>query len=635
MYHRGQPDFGWIGNRRAGSPRARYDRHVAFRVLLIEDDLFSAARLADALRARGWEVDHVDSGPEGLTRALRERPAAVIADLSLPGIDGATIAASLRLAPGLRTPVILLCDRDASAEFAAACGADTMVEKPVAAEEMHLRLRALVDESTRDEDSLGPGAIRVPDADVLATGRPTAPLRGGSVTPGWLRDMVAAHFDRRQSGILQVQTSAGRTKLYFHRGAPAAARSSEPGTELGRVLERLGILTGDQVEAAVVEARRKRRPLADELMASGQVGRPTAERALREQIIERMQRLDGCTEGQWTFTAAEPLGLPGYEVPAGVVWWRLGGGTTGPAADRDRHVRLLATRWAWAVLDPTGELAPLHALFVAGASVADCLALAPEVGERLIRVLHRFALLALLDEAPTDRQRADGAAMMDTAAIEAQLAVRIRAVADANHYAMLGIAPDAPPAEIHAANARCMAETDPQRLPTGVSATTRERAQRLYARVLEAGRVLMDPERRALYDGLLGRRVGWHPGPLNSEEHAVLLADRAQQCFRRGEYVTSASLLKSALHLEGLDADVLGMLGRARRLACPEDPAAGEQELRQAIQLSPDAEFPLYWLGRLHYEREESDDARRLLRRILVHNPEFELARQTMRLLSP
>ncbi len=634
MYHPGPPDSGWIDTRRAATARARYDRPVALRVLLIEDDLFAAARLADALRTRGWDVDHVASGPEGLTRALRERPAVVISDLSLPGMDGATIAASLRLAPGLRTPVILLCDGEASAEFAVACGADTMIEKPVSADELHLRLRALVDEATGDEDSLAPGAIRVPDADVLASGRTTAPTRQGIVRPGWLRDMVALNFDRRESGILEVQTGCGRTKLYFHRGAPAAARSSERGTELGQVLHRLGILTADQVDQAVAEARRKRRPLADELIASAQVGRPLAERALREQIIERMQRLDTATDGRWTFTLAEPLGLPGYEVPAGIAWWRLGGGATGPPADRARHVRLLAGRWAWAVLDPTGELAPMHALFLAGASVADCVTQAPEVAERLIRVLRRFALLALLDEAPTDRQRAEGLAMVDTATVEAALAVRCRAIADANHYAILGLAPDALPAEVHAANARGVAEHDPLRLPSGVSAVTRERAQSLYARVLDAGRVLMDPERRALYDAMLGRRVGWLTPPRNSEDHAVLLAERAQQCFRRGEYVTAASLLQSALHLEGVDADILGMLGRTRRLACPEDPAAGEPELRHAIQLSPDAEFPLYWLGRLHYERGESDDARRLLRRILIHNPEFELARETMRLLS-
>ncbi|MSQ01455.1 MAG: hypothetical protein EXR71_06130 [Myxococcales bacterium] len=55
-----------------------------------------------------------------MTRAFRERPAAVITDLSLPAMDGATIAASLRLAPGRRPQVILLCDGEATAEFPAA-----------------------------------------------------------------------------------------------------------------------------------------------------------------------------------------------------------------------------------------------------------------------------------------------------------------------------------------------------------------------------------------------------------------------------------------------------------------------------------------------------------------------------------
>lgn len=109
-------------------PPARYDLPVANRLLLIEDDLFSATVLADALRPRGWEVEHVTSGAEGLACALRDAPDAVVTDLALPGVDGATIAATLRLSPGRRVPVVLVSARDATPELAREAGADAFFE---------------------------------------------------------------------------------------------------------------------------------------------------------------------------------------------------------------------------------------------------------------------------------------------------------------------------------------------------------------------------------------------------------------------------------------------------------------------------------------------------------------------------
>jgi tetratricopeptide (TPR) repeat protein len=165
-----------------------------------------------------------------------------------------------------------------------------------------------------------------------------------------------------------------------------------------------------------------------------------------------------------------------------------------------------------------------------------------------------------------------------------------------------------------------------------VSPLTRERAQACFTRALDASRVLLDAERRALYDAMLGRRSLWRTEALCSEDQAVLLAERARAAFRRGEYVTAAALFRAALQREADDIDMLAMLGRTRRLACPDDPTAGEAELARAAAIDPDAEFPLYWLARAHYERGELDASRALLRRILAHNPEFELAREAMRL---
>ncbi len=600
------------------------------RVLLIEDDLFSATVLADGLEALGWEVLRESSGAEGLARALRERPDVVVTDLAIPGVDGATLAATLRLAPGRRVPVVLMSARDGCEELAGTSGADRFLEKPVRAASLDVLLREL---ATKGEPALdaGPGAVRVPNADVFGADS-VAPVVRGEIVPGWLPLQVVRFFDRRVTGVLEVFHGDARVKLFFHRGAPSASRSSVPGTELGRVLERLGVLSGEQVEIAVAEARRKRRPLGEELVAASLLERATAERALREQIVARLSELDALTTGHWVFTPCDPVGLAGFDVPAGVAYWRLGGEAPSPLPTRLAYARAEVPPWAWALVDPTGELAGIHALLVAGSSVSDCVAGGGPDAARLLQVLHRFGLVAFVDQPPTEAQRAAAMAMLDTAEIEAAVAARHRAWVDADHYTLFGLAPDASATEIHAASLAAIGAVNPEHLPPGVSTVTRERAQALFSRTLEASRVLLDPERRVLYDSMISRRRGWRTEALAPEDHAVLLAERARQAFRRGEYVTAASLFRSAIHLEGADADILAMLGRTRRLACPDDPTAGEAELRRATELDPDGEFPQYWLARLHFERGELDASRDILRHLLAHNPEFELAREAMRL---
>lgn len=606
-------------------------------MLLIEDDLFSATVLADGLRERGWDVEHATSGTAGLAQALRTRPDAIITDLALPGLDGATVTSAIRLAPGRRIPVILVSAREGGEEVAQQAGADRFLAKPVRAEVADDALTALLAQATEPPPESAaeppPGAVRIPTADVFGPGGLAPPADSGWLKADWLVHLLVRLYDRRATGVLDIESGPIRAKLFFHRGAPAAARSSEPGTELGKILERLGAVTPDGVELAVEEARRKRRPLGDELVASALVGRSTAERALREQIAERMCALNARTAGRWYFSPNEPIGLAGFEVPAGVAYWRLGGPAFGPAPASGRYVRLDAPTWAWPLLDPANELAESHARFLSGAPLADCLAGDDGRVSRLLGVLHRFGLVSFVDEEPTDVQRAAGLAQRETAEIDAFVAARHRALVDADHYTCLGVAPDADVPELHNASIMALSSANPAQLPTGVGALTRDRAQALFGRTLEAGRVLLDPERRALYDAMLGRGARWRTAAIGAEDQAVLLAERAKHHFLRGEYVTAAGLFRAALRLEGDDVDILAMLGRTRRLACPADPTAGEDELQKAVKMDPEADYPLYWLARLHYERGEMDTARQLLRRILMHNPEFELAREAMRVL--
>ncbi|WP_161627420.1 response regulator, partial [Pseudogulbenkiania ferrooxidans] len=96
-------------------------------VQVIDDSLTYREQLASLLREQGYQVALAHSGEEGLRAMASRRPAALLVDRMLPGIDGAAVVRKLRLDPALRTvPCILLtgADEEGAELYALDAGAD-------------------------------------------------------------------------------------------------------------------------------------------------------------------------------------------------------------------------------------------------------------------------------------------------------------------------------------------------------------------------------------------------------------------------------------------------------------------------------------------------------------------------------
>jgi DNA-binding response OmpR family regulator len=82
-------------------------------VLVVDDSPTFRHRLCDELTEEGYTVLAAETGEEGLRLAADRRPAAVVVDGVLPGIDGATVIRRIRLDAALRdTPCLLLTAAD-------------------------------------------------------------------------------------------------------------------------------------------------------------------------------------------------------------------------------------------------------------------------------------------------------------------------------------------------------------------------------------------------------------------------------------------------------------------------------------------------------------------------------------------
>jgi two-component system NtrC family sensor kinase len=153
-------------------------------ILVIDDSQTVRKDLAAVLEAEGYAVITADSGEEGLRLAAGRRPAAVIVDGELPGIDGPTVIRRIRMDAALRgVPCLLLTAADdRGAELRALdSGADGFVRKgetTVILAKLAAALRSATGGAVEDAGSLlGPKKLLVVDdsdnpEDVLG------PLRG-------------------------------------------------------------------------------------------------------------------------------------------------------------------------------------------------------------------------------------------------------------------------------------------------------------------------------------------------------------------------------------------------------------------------------------------------------------------------
>ncbi len=116
----------------------------AGRVLIVDDTLTNRFILAKLLQKEGYEVCQAEDGPTALALALSHRPAVVLLDIVMPGMDGYEVCARLREQPETATiPIIFLSALDTPFDKVKAFqeGAADYVTKPFQSAEVLARVR--------------------------------------------------------------------------------------------------------------------------------------------------------------------------------------------------------------------------------------------------------------------------------------------------------------------------------------------------------------------------------------------------------------------------------------------------------------------------------------------------------------
>src|SRR4051812_12522263 len=138
-------------------------------VLVVEDEPAIADVIRLNLAKAGYGVHVERSGDAALTAVRSHRPAAIVLDVGLPGLDGIEVCRRLRTA-GDWTPVIFVTARDDEVDriVGLELGADDYVTKPFSPRELVARVTSVL-RRTRGETSAAEqlviGRVRVDTGD--------------------------------------------------------------------------------------------------------------------------------------------------------------------------------------------------------------------------------------------------------------------------------------------------------------------------------------------------------------------------------------------------------------------------------------------------------------------------------------
>jgi DNA-binding response OmpR family regulator len=129
----------------------------ARRILVVEDEANVAEVVARYLQREGFSTAVARDGRAALESLRSDGADLIVLDLMLPGVDGLTIALSLRES-GDRTPIIMLTakDRESDIVLGLGLGADDYMRKPFSPAELVARVQAVLRRGSNQPGREGP-----------------------------------------------------------------------------------------------------------------------------------------------------------------------------------------------------------------------------------------------------------------------------------------------------------------------------------------------------------------------------------------------------------------------------------------------------------------------------------------------
>ena len=117
-------------------------------ILIVEDNEKNRRLVRDVLQTTGYRTIEAETGEDGVRLAKEHRPALVLMDIQLPGIDGVKALGQLRADVGTRAIPVIAVTASAMThdrQKIMAAGFDGYQSKPIRVKEFLAAVRAMLD----------------------------------------------------------------------------------------------------------------------------------------------------------------------------------------------------------------------------------------------------------------------------------------------------------------------------------------------------------------------------------------------------------------------------------------------------------------------------------------------------------
>ena len=463
----------------------------------------------------------------------------------------------------------------------------------------------------------------------------------GSLGEGALPAVLRELYVGRRTGMLHFVRGADRGSACFIEGQIVWGDSTMEECHLGPTLVRHGFLTEEKFRRVTNLVGGGKR-LGDVLIELEVLDRKTLDQALALQVREVLLAAFAWAEGTWSFDEHPAEYFKGYDQTLPIstgdlildaVWCvsdldviRYGLG------DLDR-VLVVATdpllRYQRITLSPADAfiLSRVDGVLTAHA----ILELAPVGPEEALRglfgllcagmVAYRSELATAPEPEPIKRPE-----RQEVLALAARLMT-------ATHFELLSVPRTATTAEVRAASVQMARRFQPDVHPDPALADLREPMTAIFARAIEAGHVLEDPQRRARYQASLdAARATAAPGErpaadagvdasLAPEQRETLLAEAERQ-FGAGNVWDALQVVDTLLpELKGHQRHQARLLRARACLKNPKWAREGEQELVGLIGEDPGNVEAYFLLGQIYQTGGAPARAAAMFRRVLELKP--------------
>lgn len=126
---------------------ATLSENMCFRLLLVEEDYDFAEKIIDYMSAKECCADHATSGKQAINLLQDNSYDVIILNLNLRKMSGFDVCSNIRKFLHLKIPVIIISEHMATADIlnGLRCGADDFIAKPFHAEELFVRVHAVLE----------------------------------------------------------------------------------------------------------------------------------------------------------------------------------------------------------------------------------------------------------------------------------------------------------------------------------------------------------------------------------------------------------------------------------------------------------------------------------------------------------